>query len=134
MRRISQFVQRVLRKDAIKREVKVAIIDDGIGLYDFEPGSKTKDIHGRSFESDPTGNPWHSSPGNHGTLMARLVRLACPGSTLYIARLRLISSHPSKGSPQFQPTASSAAKVGVTFGFCCFRVLSARMLTLPQTF
>ena len=134
MRRISKFAQSVLRKDAKKREVKVAIIDDGIGLYNFEPGTRSKDIHGRSFESDPTGSPWYSSPGKHGTLMAKLVRLVWPGSTLYIARLRLTSSHPSGGSPQFQPTASSAAKVGVTSGSRFFTLSPVRMLTPPQTF
>ena len=42
----------VFPKDPTKREVKVAIIHDGICLYNFEPGSMAKDIHGRSFESD----------------------------------------------------------------------------------
>ena len=122
MERFSSFVNNTLPKHLSKKAVKVAIIDDGIDLLNYEVGNKQADIQGCSFDPYPEGNPWYTPNGEHGTLMANLVRLMCPGSSLYIARLGSTLPHPSTGSSRLQPTATSAIEVGVAFEFCCFRV------------
>src|SRR6186713_257920 len=70
------------------REIKVAILDDGIDW------SYARDIkcRGRSFYIDRRQDfdgqkVWYSSSNDHGTLMAVLVRKICPEAKLYMARL-----------------------------------------------
>jgi hypothetical protein len=96
------------------REVRVAIIDDG---YD---GTDQKLIGsvagGKSFYVQPQGKqqprvcPYFCSTAGHGTLMAKLIQRVCPLAKLYVARL-------DQGQGflgEVQPTAESAAKVGLT--------------------
>lgn len=132
MARFSDFVSSTLPKDRLQKPVKVAIIDDGIDLLNFEVGNKEADIRGCSFDASPERNPWYTPCDTHGTMMAKLVRLVCPGSSLYIARLGSALSHPAAGGLRLQPTATSAIEVCVAFDTCYSRVGSVWILTLRK--
>jgi hypothetical protein len=80
------------------RNVKVAVIDDGIDKLQGE--FKDCISEGVSFYN----YPYFFSSTGHGTLMAKLVRQVCPKAHLYIARL-------DQGTFTRQPTAESAIKV-----------------------
>lgn len=112
-----------LPKDRSREAVRVAIIDNGIDLLNFEIGNKEADVRGCSFDPSPEENPWYTPSDTHGTVMGKLVRLVCPGSRLYIARLGSAMPHPTTGSLRLQPTATSAIEVGVAFCSCYFSVV-----------
>ncbi|KAF2967460.1 hypothetical protein GQX73_g6088 [Xylaria multiplex] len=103
-------VQKLAESESEKKEVRVAILDDGIDWsFASEIGCCT--ANSTSFYPDKRidfecHNSWFSSSTDHGTLMAALIQKICPGVTLYIARLDQTESEQG----EFQPTPDSAAK------------------------
>jgi hypothetical protein len=96
------------------REVRVALIDDGIDKLQGRFGDSI--IDGVSFYTSLERfdtKPYYFSSSGHGTLMARLIRRVCPKVHLYVARLDEGQSF--DGSRQ--PTADSAAKVFFSLAF-----------------
>jgi hypothetical protein len=87
-----------------KREIKVAVVDDGVDKLQGSFGDSI--ITGVSFYTSQRGFgtwPHYFSSSGHGTLMAQLVRRICPKAKLYIARL-------DEGI-NGEPTIESAIKV-----------------------
>ena len=74
------------------REVKIALIDDGVDAF-------SEELKGIIFSpgwprQKPTDNvhPFYRSATGHGTAMATLIKTACPKIRLYVAKLNQ-SSH-----------------------------------------
>ncbi|KAG9503708.1 hypothetical protein J7337_003661 [Fusarium musae] len=98
---------RKLQQDGGARQVRVAILDDGID-WSFVSSIRAT---GRSFYADKRFDlgfqkSWFSSSTDHGTLMAALICKICPDAIIYSARLEQTISN----TGSFQPTAHSAAK------------------------
>jgi hypothetical protein len=90
-----------------EREIKVAVVDDGVDKLQGIFGDSI--IAGVSFYSSQRGFgtwPHYFSSSGHGTLMAQLVRRICPKAKLYIARL-------DQGI-NGEPTIESAIKVCIS--------------------
>jgi len=89
----------------LKYPVTVAIIDDGIAIFEQ---TIRRVMGGRSFCRDESySEPHNMSSSGHGTAMASLIWKVCPGVVLYV--LRLDEYYAGSGKLQF--TAESAAKV-----------------------
>lgn len=95
------------------RGVKVAVLDDGIDVYEGGFGDSIKD--GVSFlkaGQEQETRPHCFSTSGHGTEMAKLIRRVCPPVQLYIARLHHRTSHNGRN---LQPTPESAAKASIKY-------------------
>jgi hypothetical protein len=105
MDKFVEFIKHIPADVTNGREVRVAVIDDGIDMIKGGFGKSISD--GVSFhtggQADKTLPYWFSSSG-HGTLMATLIRRLCPHAKLYIARI-------DHGLQTGQPTVASAIKV-----------------------
>ncbi|KAI9771958.1 MAG: hypothetical protein M1839_002591 [Geoglossum umbratile] len=104
MDKFAKFVVNLPPEVVPRRDVKVAVIDDGIDKLQGGFGDSISD--GVSFYTPPgtfDTKPYYFSSSGHGTLMAKLIRRICPKAQLYIARLE-------EGQTTGQPTAESAAK------------------------
>ena len=100
-----KFIKRLPKDIVPERDVKVAVIDDGVDKLLGGFGDSITD--GVSFYSPPgrfDTRPHYFSSNGHGTLMAKLIRRICPRAKLFIARL-------DQGTTSRQPTAESAIKV-----------------------
>lgn len=98
-----------MRNSDTKRQVKVALIDDGVDashfyLRDYIQAGVT---YCTSYRGNKTVNSsYYASSSGHGTLMATLICNLCPAARLYVAKLD--DQGASEGSAF---TASSAAEV-----------------------
>src|ERR1700733_2709648 len=100
----TKMIKRIPKDVIPRRDVKVAIIDDGIDKLQEGFGDSIDD--GVSFYTSPgtfDTRPYYFSSQGHGTLMAKLIRRVSPRAKLYIARL-------DQGPTTGQPTAESAIK------------------------
>ncbi|PYH90812.1 hypothetical protein BO71DRAFT_386856 [Aspergillus ellipticus CBS 707.79] len=93
--------------EALKSDIKVAIIDDGVDIHIQSLQGKV--IGGQSFDQaclDGNGpSPYYSSSGGHGTIMADMVCRVCPNAKVFACKLE---SHTNPGSRR-QISAQSAA-------------------------
>ncbi|KAJ5692998.1 hypothetical protein N7462_002421 [Penicillium macrosclerotiorum] len=84
---MSKFCEGMRNYDAPRNPiVRVALIDDGI-----DPEKTNFRVHeGRTFdEMGDTGlDNYYVDPGQHGTIMGRLISKMCPNVHLYVARLK----------------------------------------------
>lgn len=85
-----------LAAKAIKDDVVVALIDDGVmAVHEFLAGrvlmGKTFDYHG----GNNVGQPYASAQG-HGTEMAKLILRVCPMAKIYPIRLKTNTSKDGK--------------------------------------
>ena len=105
MDKFAKFIVNIPPDVTPRRDVKVAVIDDGIDKLQGGFGDSISD--GVSFYTPPgtfDTKPYYFSSSGHGTLMAKLIRRICPKAQLFIARLE-------EGQTTGQPTAESATKV-----------------------
>lgn len=74
---------------------QVALIDDGVDLSNVDMYGGIVNISGLSFHpSDrPTENPWHTSSGGHGTVMANMILRINPWVELFVIRLHCTVGH-----------------------------------------
>ena len=100
--------------DELKKEVRVALIDDGADLM-HKPISNILEKKGRSFDiayDDPDHSggprPFHGSTTGHGTCMAYMIGRVCPKVKIFVIKLDVIRG--SKGQ-KAGFTAKSAADV-----------------------
>jgi hypothetical protein len=72
-------------------DIVVALIDDGVDIYD--PLISDSIVGGRSFAyEDNWTKPYYVSESGHGTAMARTILRVCPMAKLYPIRLGLVLS------------------------------------------
>lgn len=73
--------------EKVRDEVIVALIDDGINLFEMDMPDKV--LVGRSFDfQGGEAHPWFTSAKNHGTAMADHILQVCPMAKIYPVRLR----------------------------------------------
>lgn len=96
----------------LKKEVRVALIDDGADLM-YKPISNILEKKGRSFDmayDDPDRSgaprPFHGSTTGHGTCMAYMIGRVCPNVKIFVIKLDVVRDGPKAGF-----TAKSAADV-----------------------
>ncbi|KAI0468787.1 hypothetical protein F4859DRAFT_523984 [Xylaria cf. heliscus] len=70
--------------DAIKRDIKVAIIDDGVDIT--QKALREKIIGGASFDKGARGH-YRFSLSRHGTTMANMVIRVCPRAKIYVVKM-----------------------------------------------
>jgi hypothetical protein len=109
MDEFADFIQNVEPPLPVHEPVTIALIDDGVDIY--EQSLHKKIVGGRSFcQRDKFQNlsmPYYVTSGGHGTVMASLICRVCPKAELYVLKLgEYISENSSR-----QITAKSAAKV-----------------------
>jgi len=106
---IRTLVETLKERKVDLKDVKVAVIDDGIDPQDNYLSSRIAEgwppDHWNGFETFPPA--FYFSSGGHGTKMARLITEVCPEVKLYVAKLEQRASR--DGGGQF--TAKSAAEV-----------------------
>ncbi|KAE8342481.1 peptidase S8/S53 domain-containing protein [Aspergillus arachidicola] len=126
MDRFVSFVQKIPRAG---REVKVAVIDDGVDkvLEDF--GNSI--IAGVSFYSHQIGDftgvkPWYFSSNGHSTLMAKTIRRLCPNVKLCIARL--------EQGINGEPTVESAIKASIREAISWATTIEVYIISMSWTF
>ncbi|KAF1957730.1 subtilisin-like protein [Byssothecium circinans] len=95
----------------LKKDVTVALIDDGVDL--LNPTIARNVTSGNSFSSGYPGRdieddsqPFHGSETGHGTKMAYLISRICPRVKIYVCKLEVI---PQQGNMLSYFTAKSAA-------------------------
>lgn len=103
---MDRFVSFVRNIPETGREVRIAMIDDGVDKLreDFEDSI----VDGISFFSPQKDQfagtrPYYFSTSGHGTVMAKTIRRLCPTAKLYVARL--------DQGVNGEPTIESAIKV-----------------------
>ncbi|KAF5706216.1 hypothetical protein FGLOB1_7536 [Fusarium globosum] len=96
--------------DSLKKDITVALIDDGVGI--MNSGLAEKVFDGYSFDDgydrlDLPGSkrPYYKSATGHGTLMAEMITRVCPSAKIFSCRLHVF---PGQDRPHF--TAKSAAE------------------------
>jgi hypothetical protein len=73
--------------ERIEDEVVVALIDDGIDMFDTALSNQV--LEGKSFDfHDGKVRPSFSSARGHGTVMASMILRVCPMAKIYPIRLR----------------------------------------------
>ncbi|KAI5864682.1 peptidase S8/S53 domain-containing protein [Durotheca rogersii] len=107
--------------DELKKDVSVALIDDGVQFGHEPPQGKIKDSW--SFDDGYDGadlpgarKPFHESQTGHGTLMASMICRVCPGAKIFSCRLKVI---PGDGL-KFYFTPESAAELAHEKGALIF--------------
>lgn len=74
-------------RDTLEKEIKVALIDDGINIKELQHSP----AGGRSFcsrgEDGNLNAPFYESSGGHGTVMASQIYRICPRTQLYVFKL-----------------------------------------------
>lgn len=98
--------------DELKKEVRVALIDDGADFM-HKPIGNILEKKGRSFDIGRGGldhsrgpSPFHGSTTGHGTCMAYTTGRVCPQVKIYVIKLDVI-----RGKQKAGFTAKSAAEV-----------------------
>ena len=98
--------------DELKRDVTVALIDDGVTY--MHPAVSDKLLCGKSFDSGfgkpdslGTPEPYYGSTTGHGTFMAYMIQRVCPDVKIFVYRIDVLRR--ADGSVSF--TAKSAADV-----------------------
>ncbi|KAI1380597.1 hypothetical protein F4677DRAFT_192150 [Hypoxylon crocopeplum] len=107
--------------DKLKKDVRVALIDDGVQFGHESLQGKITD--GWSFDDGYDGadlpgarKPFHESQTGHGTLMANMICRVCPGAKIFVYRLKVIPGNGSKS--HFTPeSAAEAVEYCATRGF-----------------
>jgi hypothetical protein len=106
----STFMRNIPRREREKiPPIKIAVIDDGVDAsLEFFIGLIAG---GKSFcpysSSSDLMNAYYVPSGQHGTMMADLIRQICPSCRLYVARL---DERPSRSDSSRQITMESAAE------------------------
>ncbi|KAF4631245.1 hypothetical protein G7Y89_g6885 [Cudoniella acicularis] len=106
MESFATFLKKYIRNNPLseEKEIKVAIIDDGVNLDYGDIGTRVVD--GETFyNNDGHWQGFYQSSNGHGTLMACLISQICPKVKLFIAKL-----NEEWTNSQSQITAESAAK------------------------
>ena len=98
----------------LRKNVRVALIDDGVDLMHKANESKIED--GKSFEinyedPDDLDGTFHYSTTGHGTCMAYMIGRICPNVKIFVCKLDVIRASSSGGKANF--TADSAANVSI---------------------
>ena len=100
------FLNKIKRTKHGDDEIKVALIDDGIGFDD--KAFRNRAIPGKSFgyhSSDAREKQWYVSETGHGTVMAHMILRVCPMAKIYPIRLDT-SSDFRGGSLRIQPEST----------------------------
>lgn len=96
--------------ESIEEPIKVALIDDGVDIKDFDFNL----IGGRTFcprdEVHNLNAPYYISSMGHGTTMAKQIQLLCPRAQFYVLRLEDCGGEEQSR----QITARSAAEVQIS--------------------
>lgn len=83
---VDEFVKNEVTPIVGKKRIKVALIDDGIDISQFNDEDVW--VPGWPLEG-PTSKegPWYYSTQGHGTHMAKMIRRVCPHVQLFVAKL-----------------------------------------------
>ena len=101
--------------EELRKNVKVALIDDGVNIWQKSITERIKD--GWSFdtgydESDPPEamRPFHESATGHGTLMANMICRVCPRAEIFVYRMNVYSGDDSRS--HFTPQSAADVSRG----------------------
>lgn len=100
------FLNKIKRTKHGGDEIKVALIDDGIGFDD--KAFRNRAMPGKSFGYHPLDareKQWYVSETGHGTVMAHMILRVCPMAKIYPIRLDT-SSDFRGGSLRIQPEST----------------------------
>jgi subtilisin family serine protease len=89
------------------RQIKVALIDDGVDGLNAELSKSIEAGQTFSIREGGNYNSYFTSSKGHGTIMAMLIRKICPNVRLYVAKL----DEERTGRNSYSITAWSAVKV-----------------------
>lgn len=116
---MKQFVNEYLegKETASHERVKVALIDDGVAVNIEELKGRIHRPGWPRQEPTDSADAWYTSMTNHGTDMARLIRMVCPHIELYVAKIGQWSNDGTNREAALGEvsTAKIAAEVGRPF-------------------
>ncbi|KAH6876440.1 hypothetical protein B0T10DRAFT_566978 [Thelonectria olida] len=90
------------------RRVRVALIDDGVEMFNKGMHRLQSRFQGRSFDTMPDGpSPIYSSVSRHGTFMSKSILRVCPFAAIVPYQLKVT---PDSTSKLLRPEPRSAAQ------------------------
>jgi hypothetical protein len=102
--------QNIPTPEKIESDVVVALIDDGVDMFDTDLSNQV--LEGKSFDFHGVKmRPPFSSAKGHGTVMASMILRVCPMAKLYPIRLKTYDNENGKSSidPEYAAQAIQAA-------------------------
>lgn len=121
-------------QEGIENDVVLALIDDGVDMFDDSLTSQILEGKSFDFHGGKVRPPFSSAKG-HGTIMASMILRVCPMVKVYPIRLR---THATLEGKNMNIDARYAAQVSSWLAPCCFsgfgRCTMVRMLTFLSVF